>query len=246
VIHHDRVLHVALKRARALRLIVNNPVDDVKRPQAERAEIEILEHEEAATLLKLARSTRLYVPIFLALATGMRRGELLALRWKDVDLEQSTLTVRQTLEQTKAGLRFKPPKTKRSTRTIALSPSVVEVLQAHKVRQLEERMKLGLGRDSAGLVFSKLDGEPLNPRNFSKEFTRLVARAGIRPVTFHGLRHTHITNLLREGVHPKIASERAGHASVAITMDVYSHAIPSLQEEAALKIDAALRTVLEQ
>ena len=95
-------------------------------------------------------------------------------------------------------------------------------------------------------MFTRHDGDLVNPRNFSKEFTRLVKRAGGRPITFHGLRHTHFTNLLREGVHPKIASERAGHASIAITMDVYSHAVPGLQEEAALLIDASLRKALGQ
>ena len=96
------------------------------------------------------------------------------------------------------------------------------------------------------MVFTRLDGSIVNSRNFSKEFSRLVARAGVRPVSLHGLRHTHCTNLLREGVHPKIASERAGHASVAITMDIYSHAVPGLQEDAALRIDGALRQLLER
>ena len=246
VIHHDRVLHVALKRARAVRLISSNPVEDVERPKVERREIEVLEPEEAAALLKAADGTRLHAPIFLALATGLRRGELLALRWNDIDLDRGTLTVNRSLEQTRDGLRFKPPKTKRSRRTIALSPSVIEILQAHKVRQLKVRIALGLGRNESGLVFTRHDGDLVNPRNFSKEFTRLVKRAGGRPITFHGLRHTHFTNLLREGVHPKIASERAGHASIAITMDVYSHAVPGLQEEAALLIDASLRKALGQ
>ncbi len=246
VIHHDRVLHVALKRARALRLIPTNPIEDVERPRVERREIEVLEPDETTVLLKAAAGTRLHTPIFVALATGLRRGELLALRWLDINLDRAALTVAQSLEQTKDGLRFKAPKTKRSRRTIALSPSAVEILQAHRVNQLKERMALGLGRNETGLVFARHDGELVNPRNFSKEFTRIVRRAGVRPITFHGLRHTHFTNLLREGVHPKIASERAGHASIAITMDVYSHAVPGLQEEAALLIDASLRTALEQ
>ncbi len=102
-------------------------------------------------------------------------------------------------------------------------------------------MQLGLGRDERGLVFAEIAGEPVIPDNFTRKFARLVKRAKIRPITFDGLRHTHITNLLREGVHPKIASERAGHASVAITLDVYSHAVPGLQEDAAQRIDASLR-----
>ena len=243
--HHDRVLNVAMKRARALKLIAVNPIEDVTRPKVEREEIEYLDPSDARKLLRAAAGTRLHAPIFLALATGIRRGELLALRWSDLDLDRGNLTVAQAIEQTKAGLRFKLPKTKQSRRVIALSPSVVDLLRAHKVQQARERLALGLGKDDLGLVFTRLDGSIINPRNFSKEFSRLVARADIRSVSLHGLRHTHFTNLLREGVHPKIASERAGHASVAITMDIYSHAVPGLQEDAALRIDSALRQLLE-
>lgn len=244
VLHHDRVLALALKRARGLRLMAGNPMEGVKRPKEPEREIEVPEPWEMSELLKVAKPTRLYVPIFLALATGLRRGELLALHWKNVDLGRGSLTVTQALEQTRKGLRFKEPKTKRSRRTIALSPAVVEILQEHKVAQLEERMKLGLGKNESGLVFTNLDGTVVNPLSLTQQFANLVKRAGITKVTFHGLRHAHFTNLLSEGVHPKVASERAGHASVAITMDLYSHVIPGLQEEAALRIDAALRKVL--
>ena len=242
--HHARLLSVALRRARALRLIATNPLEDTIRPKVERKELKTLEPDEAAKLLATAEGTRLFVPVFIALATGLRRGELLALRWCDVDLPGKTLRVVQSLEQTDAGLRFKAPKTKRSRRTIALPSSAVELLQRHKIAQLEERLQLGLGRDERGLVFAEITGEPVIPDNFTRKFARLVKRAKIRPITFHGLRHTHITNLLREGVHPKIASERAGHASVAITLDVYSHAVPGLQEDAAQRIDASLRKAL--
>jgi integrase len=242
--HHDRVLNVALKRARKLKLIAANPVDDVEAPTVEQKEIEVLDSNGSAKLLATASTTRLYAPIFLALATGMRRGEILALRWCDLDLPGQSLRVVQSLEQTKDGLRFKAPKTKRSRRTIALSPSVVEVLQAHRIKQLEERLLLGLAKDDRGLVFAQITGDVINPRNFSKEFARIVKRASTRPITFHGLRHTHITNLLEAGVHPKVASDRAGHSSVSVTMDIYSHVIEGMQQDAALRIDGALRNIL--
>ena len=244
VVHHDRVLNVAMKRARALRLIPTNPVEDVSRPAVNRHEIEVLEPAESAALLAAARTTRMFPIVFLALATGLRRGEVLGLRWSDVDLERRSLTVAQSLEQTKEGLRFKTPKTKRSRRTIALSPSLVEELQAHRARQAVDRLALGMGRDPAGLVFTRIDGDPIQPDSVTKMFARIVARAKIRPLSFHGLRHTHATDLLRAGVHPKITSERLGHSSIAITMDTYSHAIPGLQEDAAQRIDAALRATL--
>jgi integrase len=120
----------------------------------------------------------------------------------------------------------------------------VEELQAHRARQAAERLALGMGRDPAGLVFTRIDGDPIWPDSVTKEFGRIVQRAKVQPITFHGLRHTHATDLLRAGVHPKITSERLGHSSIAITMDTYSHAVPGLQDDAALRIDAALRATL--
>jgi integrase len=244
--HHDRVLNVALKRARLLRLIVSNPVEDVSRPKVEEREIESLEPAECAALLTAAKATRMLPIIFVALGTGLRRGEMLGLRWSDIDLERRFLTVRQSLEQTKAGLRFKPPKTKGSRRRIDLSLSLVEVLQRHRAKQAAARLALGLRSDPDLLVFSRIDGDPMQPDTLTKTFTRIVAAAKIRRITFHGLRHTHATDLLRAGVHPKIASERLGHSTIAITMDTYSHAMPGLQEDAAQRIDAALRLALRQ
>jgi integrase len=242
--HHDRVLNVALKRARSLRLISSNPVDDVSRPKVDHREIEVLEPDESAALLVAARDTRLFPIVFLTLGTGLRRGEVLGLRWSDVDLERHILTVAQSLEQTRAGLSFKAPKTRRSKRTIALSPSLVEELHGHRAKQAAERPALGLRRDPNGLVFTRIDGDPFWPDSVTKAFAKLITKAQVRRITFHGLRHTHATDLLRAGVHPKIASERLGHASISITMDTYSHALPGLQEDAAQRIDAALRATL--
>lgn len=242
--HFDRVLNVTLKRARALGLIARNPVEDVAKPKVERGDMRILSPDEARALLAIARPTRLFAPVFLALGTGLRRGEILGLRWSDIDLPRSSLTVAQSLETTTTGLRFKEPKTKRGRRTIALSASVVEELKAHRARQAKERLQLGLGKDPAMLVFTKIDGEPVQPDGMSKEFVALAKRAGLPGVTLHTLRHTHASDMLRANIHPKIVSERLGHASVAITLDVYSHAVPGLQEDAASRIDAALRGVL--
>jgi integrase len=204
----------------------------------------VLEPAEAAMLLAMARTTRMYPIILLALGTGLRRGEVLGLRWSDVSLERQTLTVAQSLEQTKAGLRFKAPKTKGSRRTVALSASLVEELQAHRARQAAERLSLGMGRDPNALVFARIDGDPIQPDSVTKMFARIVARAKITSVSFHALRHTHATELLRAGVHPKITSERLGHATIAITMDTYSHVLPGLQEDAAQRIDQALRNAI--
>ena len=155
------------------------------------------------------------------------------------------MAIVQSLEKTKAGLRFKSPQNN-GARRVGLPGITVEALRKHKVSQMQERMKVGLGRNDAGLIFTKLDGEPVNRRNFSKEFNRIAEDAGVTRVSFHGLRHSHISHLLREGIHPKVASERAGHARVAITMDIYSHVMPGMQEDAAARIDAAIRCALEE
>ena len=242
--HHDRVLNVAMKRARALRLIPTNPVEDVSRPRVEQHEMQVLEPAECAALLAAARDSRIFPIIILTLGTGLRRGEVLGLRWSDVDLARKIVIVQQSLEQTRAGLAFKTPKTRKSRRTIALSPTLVEVLHAHRAKQAAERLALGMSRAPDGLTFTRLDGDPIWPDALTKEFGRIVRRAKVRRITFHGLRHTHATDLLRAGVHPKIASERLGHSTVGITLDTYSHATPSLQEDAAMRIDAGLRATL--
>ncbi len=227
-------------------MIAINPAEAATPPKPEETEIEILDDGELVTLLKTARDTRSYPSILLAATTGMRRGEVLAVRWRDIDLDAAVLTVNQTVEETKAGLRVKPPKTRRSRRNITLPSLTVEALRHHLVRQLEERLQLGLGRDHDGLVFTDLEGGLVRPRNLTKEFGRIVKRAEVRPVTFHGLRHTHITKLLADGVNPKVVSERAGHASVAITLQLYAHVLPNMQADAAARVDAALGAALEE
>ena len=201
----------------------------------------MIDEEQTACLLDGAKGKTLYEPILLAVTTGLRRGEILGLRWRDVDLDRGILSVVQTLEQTREGLRFKPPKTKRSRRVVTLPTVTIEALRHHRAEQARVRLQLGMGRDEEGLVCAKYDGQPRNPRNFTKEFTRLVSRLDIPHITFHGLRHSHATQLHRAGIHPKIAQERLGHSTIATTMDLYSHVTESMQEDAATRVDDALR-----
>ena len=174
----------------------------------------------------------------------MRRGEILGLRWRDLSLDTSMLTVNHTLEETKGGLRLKAPKSKRSRRNVTLPAFMVDALRCHKVAQAQERLMLGLGRDDNGYVCATLEGGPMRPRNLSKEFTRIVERAGVRRVSFHSLRHTHASQLLNDGVHVKVVSERLGHSTISITLDIYAHTIPNMQADAAARIDAALAGAL--
>lgn len=242
--HIHRVFKEALRQAVRWKMLAANPADNVDPPKAEHSEIEILEPEHVEGILIAIRRTRLLAPVIVALNTGLRRGELLALRWKDIDFEGTALTVRQSLEETGAGLRFKEPKSRRSRRTVALPAAAVDTLRHHKLRQMETYLKLGSKWSTEALVFGRFDGQPIRPRNFSKEFSRVVKRAGLK-VTFHGLRHTHATMLLKQNVHPKIVSDRLGHASVAITLDTYSHVIPSMQDVAARAMDELFANIRE-
>jgi len=245
VLHHHRVLREAMNRAVKWRLLVRNPVDAVEPPKPDHKDIRALTEQETAKLLECARSSKAYTMIFLAVTTGMRRGELLGLRWKDVDLAKASLSVRQSLDQTKAGLAFKQPKTAKGRRTIALPSLAVEGLRAHKTDQAKIRLMMGAGFSDQGLVFCNPDGSPYPPDSLTATFRSLCRRTGFTGVRLHDLRHTHATQLLRQGVHPKIVSERLGHATVSITLDIYSHVLPGMQEDAAIKVDAALREAMK-
>jgi integrase len=239
--HVHRTLSQALTHAVRLGVLLKNPASQVKPPRPEHREIRILSKEEIGLILGAARETWLYLPVLVAVTTGLRRGELLGLRWSDLDPMLGTLTVNQSLERVKGKVTFKAPKTKTSRRSITLPAVTIQSLQEHRAAQAEERMRFGLGRDPRGLVFTRADGEPLDADSLTKAFGRLVAATGVTPISYHGLRHTHISHLLMDGVHVKVVSERAGHANVNITLSVYAAYIPSMQADAALRVDAWLR-----
>ena len=240
-LHVHRTLSQALGHAVRLGVLFKNPARQVKPPRPPSREIKILDKNEITTLLNAAKAVGLYVPVLVAVTTGMRRGELLALRWCDIDPTAALLTVNQSLERIKGKFGFKSPKTKTSRRTITLPTITVQALARHLTEQHEARLKLGLGRDPRGLVFARPDGQPMDADTLTKAFRRLVASAKVTPITFHGLRHTHISHLLMEGFHAKVVSERAGHAHVNITLGVYAAYIPSMQTDVARRVDAWLR-----
>ena len=217
--HIHRILRSALARAVEQQVLARNPADAFKNrlPKVERRSMTTLTAEQSQRLLKAVSHTRVYWPVLLALATGMRRGEILALRWKNVDLERATLQVTESLEQTKAGVRFKAPKTDRH-RAITLPAFAVEELRRLKRLQAEELLALGVRPNGETLVCPRVNGEPHQPDSLTHEFTHLIARIKDLPrVRFHDLRHSHATQLLEDGVHPKIAQERLGLSTIATT-----------------------------
>ncbi len=245
VVHHHRVLHGALQQAVRWQLLPYNPSDGAVPPRAERKEMQVLDEEQTARLLAAAEGTRMYAPVLVAVTTGMRRGELLGLRWADVDLDEAVCSVQQALSTTADGLAFREPKTGKSRRSIALMPVTVKALKRHRVQQRWDKRRLDVVFDDHGLVFPAENGQPWHPDTFSVHWRKLATTAGVS-IRLHDLRHSHATQLLRQGIHPKVVSERLGHSTIVLTMDVYSHVLPDMQEAAALKLDGALATARQK
>lgn len=184
---------------------------------------------------------RLYAAWRLLATTGMRRGELLGLRWRDLDLDRGRASISQSLVSVAYALRFGPPKSDRSRRAITLDGETVTALRDHRRAQARERLALGAGYGDGNLVFCREDGEPIHPDRFTKVFRRHVADAGLPRIRLHDVRHTYASLALQSGAHPKVVSERLGHANVSITLDTYSHVVPSLESDLAETVAALVR-----
>lgn len=232
--HVHRLLRKALHQAVRWEILDRNPADGADSPRVPRNEMNALDRDGLSRLLTALQGNKLYLPVLIAATTGMRRGEILALRWRDIDLDAGVLRVARSLQQISTGLEFKEPKSARGRRNISLAKATVSALQAHKA-----------AHDTApdGLVVCREDGTPWPPDQLSVEFHVFTRRNGFS-IRFHDLRHTHASNLLRDGVPVNVVSQRLGHAEPAITLNVYSHVLPGMQEEAALKVDEMMAEVL--
>jgi len=234
-------LHKALDQAVRWRMIPRNVAAVVKAPRPNPKEMRTLSAEETRKLLEAARGDRFEALYVLAVTTGMRQGELLALKWQDVDLENATVSVRRTLTKNGTRLLFGVPKTKKSRRTIRLTEAAVRVLREHLDRQLARIERLGDLYKDQGLVFASEVGTPMNPTNLRRRsLASLLKRAKLPRIRFHDLRHTCATLLLSRNVHPKYVQELLGHANIAITLDTYSHVIPSMGDQTARAMEDAL------
>jgi len=241
-VHHThRVLHRAFGQAVRWDLIPRNPCDGVTPPKPKRSEMRIWSREQVGAFLDATRAHPAHALYVLAVTTGMRQGELLGLRWEDVNLDRDKLAVRRALQrQNDAGLVFVEPKTARSCRTIMLSRRAVSALRQHRARQNEQRLLAGSDWQDHGLVFCNATGRPLDPSWQRMGFYAALKDVGLSAIRFHDMRHTAATLLLTQGVHPKVVSEMLGHATITLTLDTYSHLVPVLHEQAAAVMDTLL------
>lgn len=235
------VLHHALDDAVKGGLLNRNVTDAVESPKKARREMRVWNAKQVGQVLRAASDDSLEALWRLAIYTGMRRGELLAVKWSDLDLDGGALFVQRALRRgLTARLEEGEPKSRSGRRRIALSTSVVESLKRHRVRQLEYRLATGDAYEDRGYVFANETGGHLHPNVLYRRYSALIARAEVPAIRFHDLRHTSATLMLAEGVHGKIVQERLGHANIAMTLDLYSHVTADMQRDAAARLEALL------
>ena len=239
ILHVHRVLFTALKQAVRWQLLTRNVAEAVTPPRPVRRQVPPFSSEQADVVLSAVAETDLAPAVALALGTGMRRGEVLGLRWSDIDLVGGEARITQTLQATADGVCFVPPKTHRSARTIALPPFVLDALKQQRSRQGIRRLAAGAAWQELGLVVDRGDGAPLAPWALSQRFRYAMRKSGI-DLSFHGLRHAHASLMLEAGIHLKVVSERLGHSSIGITADLYTHMTKALDQDAAAKLGALL------
>ena len=232
------VLHRALRQAQRWALIPVNPASLVDAPRPAPPTVEPLRPAQIKQLMAAAQGDRLEALYVLAVTTGLRQGELLGLRWSDIDTTRQTLTVSQQVQRLRGEWSFTEPKTSSGKRMVTLPTVAITALRTRRARQGREKLRAGATWRSLDLVFANQLGGPIEKQNLiRRSFRPLLERAGLPPIRFHDLRHSAATLLLAEGVHPKVVQERLGHASIGVTMDIYSHVFPTLQEDAAKRLD---------
>lgn len=239
--HLHAVLHTALHEGEREGVVARNVAALVTPPRVPHREMQALTPEQAKTLLAAVQSDRHAALYELAIATGARQGELLALRWADVDVEAGVVRIQRTLVRSADGLTFEEPKTSSSRRQVEIDQYAVEALRTQRRRQAEERLKAGPTWQDNGLVFANAHGGPIDAGELLRSYHYpLLARAGLPRVRFHDLRHTAATLMLGQGEHPKVVAERLGHSTPTLTLSVYSHVTPTMQRAAATRLGALL------
>lgn len=236
------VLHRALNIALRWGLLARNPAQAVTRPKFKRKEMQTLNDNQTRAFLSTCTDTRYEALFWLAVTTGMRQGEIIGLKWSDLDWRTKQLKIQRQLQrQNNGGLVFSEPKSAAGKRSIILSAVMIAKLHDQQERQYKEMLAAGADWQENDLVFPSVIGTPLDHSNLFKDFKEILKRAELPNIRFHDLRHTAATLMLQQGVHPKVVQERLGHSDIALTLNTYSHVLPSMQEEAAEKMDELLK-----
>lgn len=235
------VLGRALREAEIAGLVGRNAARLTRAPRTARTEMQTLSGDQARALIEAARDDRLGALYPVALSSGAREGELLALRWSDIGWDRGTITIRRTLQRVPGAPAFAEPKTASSRRTISLGASVIEALRRHRITQAQERLRVGTAWVDNDLVFATGLGTPIDAGNLlMRTHYPLLAKAGLPRIRFHDLRHTAATLLLEAGAHPRVVAERLGHSSPSLTLNVYSHVSPTMQQGATSALERVL------
>jgi len=238
--HHHRLLSQSLKYAVRQGILGRNPAELVTAPSPRKNTMRTLTPSEAEVLLEKASSNQFYPIYYMAISSGLRQGELLALRWRDVDLDLLSISVSQTLYKRRGVCMFKSPKTSGSSRRVAMTPKLALFLKEYRAERESLYWQLGVPLTLDDLVFANHDGKPVDPSTLTHNLARIVKQVGLGRVRFHDLRHTFASLALLRGAKPKVISEALGHASVAFTMDTYSHIISGMQEDMMALLDEVL------
>lgn len=236
-----RIIHSALEQAVKWQLVIRNVADAVEPPKAKKYDAKYLTDKQTEELIKIAKQSDIYIPIMIAIYTGARRGEILGLSWSNVNLEKGYIKIIDNLCATKNGLIIKKPKTKSGIRTIAISKELIKVLKQHRIRQMENKLRIGELYKDNNMVCCYEDGHLYNPKRFSAKFHELLEKNNLPIIRLHDLRHSHASLLVKMGVQPKEISHRLGHSNIGITMDLYSHLYEETDQEVANMFDKLIK-----
>lgn len=243
VIGIHAVIHCALQHALKLGLVSRNVADSVTRPKAPRKEMKVLDQDQALRLIQQADGSRYQLLFWFAVTTGLRLGELFGIKWEDVNWQNRKIQIKRQVQRRKGGLEFCEPKSETGRRVITLGKTTISKLKDYYIVQQKEMIEAGDKWKNNDLIFCTSIGTPLEPANILKALKKCLQDAGLPPIRFHDLRHTAATLMLLEGINPKIVQERLGHSDISLTLNTYSHVLPSMQEEAAEKMDELLTVI---
>lgn len=233
---HKTVLHQVFSYAIEMQLIVHSPVPKIKVKNKDKALHETWSSTQLNEFLMHIKGEPIYIPVLIAGTTGMRLGEVVALKWKDINLAKGTITIKKSMDIDNT---LKAPKNNASRRPVHLMKSVIRELEAHKFNQKKNKIKLGKDYQTSDFVCTLKNGKPMNTNYVTKTFPRKVIQHNFSPIRFHDLRHTFATISLSDGIHPKVIQEILGHSSIRTTLDTYSHVIPSVHQESMELIEKA-------